>query len=77
MTVAELNWELRILEMAVRSLRAKVNELLAKEQEAAAEGRPMKFTDLEGLWKGADRQEHGTRNTEHDLPCCVLFVCGG
>ena len=68
MTVAKLNWELRILEMAMQSLRAKVDTLLAKEQEATVEGRPMQFTDLKGLWEGADFSFEDIQAAEYKVP---------
>jgi len=47
--------DLRTVQMTVETLQARVKELMSRAQEQVkAEGRPKKFTDLEGIWKEAD-----------------------
>jgi len=52
----------------MQSLRAEVDTLLAKEQEATVEGRPMQFTDLKGLWEGADFSFEDIQAAEYKVP---------
>ena len=51
----QIQQDLRIVQMAVEALQARVNELMSRVQEQAkTEGHPTKFTDLKGIWKGAN-----------------------
>jgi len=68
MTVTELDRELRIIELAVEALRAKVNKLLIEQEKAAHTGRPIKFTDLEGIWAGADFSYEDIKAAEYTVP---------
>jgi hypothetical protein len=68
MTLAEIDQELRVIEMAVQALRVKVDQLRAGEQKALEQGRPTKFTDLEGLWAGVSFTEEDLEEAEYKVP---------
>ena len=51
----QIQQDLRIVQMAVEALQARVNELMSRVQERTkTEGHLTKFTDLKGIWKGAN-----------------------
>jgi hypothetical protein len=53
--VAQVQQELRLVRLTLETLQTRVNVLAAQLQEQAKlENRPVKFTDLEGLWAGDD-----------------------
>jgi cell division septum initiation protein DivIVA len=65
----QIQQDLRIVQMAVEALQARVNELRSRVQEGAkAEGRPTKFTDLEGIWEGANFSYEDIKAAEYQLP---------
>jgi cell division septum initiation protein DivIVA len=64
----QIQQDLRIVQMAVEALQARVNELMSRVQERAkAEGRP-KFTDLEGIWEGANFSYEEIKAAEYQVP---------
>jgi len=64
----QIQQDLRIVQMAVEALQARVNELRSRVQEwAKAEGRP-KFTDLEGIWEGANFSYEEIKAAEYQVP---------
>jgi cell division septum initiation protein DivIVA len=65
----QVQQDLRIVQMAVEALQARVNELMSRVQEGAkAEGRPAKFTDLKGIWKGANFSYEEIQAAEYKVP---------
>ncbi len=65
----QIQQDLRIVQMAVESLQARVNELRSRVQEGAkAESRPTKFTDLEGIWEGANFSYEDIKAAEYQVP---------
>lgn len=65
----QVQQDLRIVQMAVEALQARVNELMSRVQEGTkAEGRPTKFTDLEGLWEGANFSYEEIKAAEYQVP---------
>ncbi len=68
MTLAELDREVRSLELAVYALRAKVDHLLAQAQEIEGNGRPQKFEDLKGIWRGMDLSFEDIQAAEYRVP---------
>jgi cell division septum initiation protein DivIVA len=65
----QVQQDLRIVQMAVEALQARVNELMSHVQEGAkAEGRPTKFTDLEGIWEGANFSYEEIKAAEYQVP---------
>jgi hypothetical protein len=64
----EIQSDLRILRLALEALQAKVDQLLSKQQETGAEGRPTKFTDLEGIWAGANFSYEDIKAAEYKVP---------
>jgi len=65
----QIQQDLRIVQMAVESLQARVNELRSRVQEGIkAEGRPTKFTDLEGIWEGANFSYEEIKAAEYQVP---------
>ena len=53
-TLDEIQKDINILRLTLEALQSKVDQLRSQQQEATAKGRPVKFTDLEGIWAGAD-----------------------
>lgn len=68
MTVVELDQELRILELAIQALRAKVDYLLAQTRGIETDGYPRKFTDLKGMWRGIDLSFEDIQAAEYKVP---------
>ena len=67
--VAQLQQDLRLMRMTVEALQTRVDELTAPLQEQAkTEGRPVWFTDLEGLWEGADFSLEAIKAAEYRVP---------
>ena len=65
----QVQQDLRIVQMAVEALQARVNERMSCVQEGAkAEGRPTKFTDLEGIWEGANFSYEEIKAAEYQVP---------
>ncbi len=65
----QVQQDLRIVQMAMEALQAKVNELRSRvQEEAEAEGRPTKFTDLKGIWQGADFSYEDIKAAEYKVP---------
>ena len=65
----QIQQDLRVVQMAVESLQARVNELEFRIQEGTkAEGRPTKFTDLEGIWEGANFSYEEIKAAEYKVP---------
>jgi len=56
------------MRMTVDALQARVDELeVPLREQAKAEGRPVRFTDLEGLWEGADFSLEAIKAANADL----------
>lgn len=67
--VAQLQQNLHLVQSTVEALQAKLDALVAPLQEQAkAEGHPVRFTDLEGLWEGADFSLEAIKAAEYRLP---------
>jgi hypothetical protein len=61
--------DLRAVQMTVETLQTKVKELMSRVQEqTGAEDRPKKFTDLEGIWEGADFSYEEIKAAEYKVP---------
>jgi len=55
--------------LANKLFEEKMNELRSRVQEGAkAEGRPTKFTDLKGIWKGANFSYEEIKAAEYQVP---------
>lgn len=67
--VARLQQEFRLMRMTVETLQKRVDELVTSLQEQArVEGRPVLFTDLEGIWEGTDLSLEEIKAAEYQLP---------
>jgi len=67
--LSQVQQDLRIVQMAIEALQAKVNELMSRVQGGAkAEGRPTKFTDLKGIWEGANFSYEEIQAAEYKVP---------
>jgi cell division septum initiation protein DivIVA len=65
----QIQQDIRIVQMAIEALQTRVNELRSRVQEGAkVEGRPTKFTDLEGIWKGANFSYEEIKAAEYKVP---------
>jgi cell division septum initiation protein DivIVA len=65
----QIQRDLRIVQMAVEALQARVNELRSRVQEQTkTEGRPTKFTDLKGIWEGANFSYEEIKAAEYKVP---------
>ena len=65
----QIQQDLRVVQMAVESLQARLNELRSRvQEEAKAEGHPTKFTDLKGIWKGANFSYEDIQAAEYKAP---------
>jgi len=65
----QIQQDLRIVQMAVESLQARVNELVSRVQKGAkAESHLTKFTDLEGIWEGANFSYEEIKAAEYQVP---------
>lgn len=67
--VVQLRQDLRRLQITLDALQARIDELEAPLlEQAKAEGRPARFTDLEGLWEGADFSLEAIKAAEYRMP---------
>ncbi len=70
--VDELNQvllDLRTVQMTVETLQAKVKRLMSCIQEQdQAKDQPEIFTDLEGIWKGANFSYEEIKAAEYKVP---------
>jgi cell division septum initiation protein DivIVA len=65
----QIQQDLRTVQAVVETLQARVNELMARAQEGAkAEDRLTKFTDLKGIWKGANLSYEEIKAAEYKVP---------
>lgn len=65
----QIQQDLRIVQMAVEALQTRVNELMSHVQERAkTEGHLTKFTDLEGIWEGANFSYEEIKAAEYQVP---------
>jgi predicted transcriptional regulator len=65
----QIQQDLRVAQMTIEALQAKVNRLMSRIQEGAeAEGRPTKFSDLEGIWEGANFSYEEIKAAEYKVP---------
>ena len=65
----QIQQDLRIVQMAIEALQTRMNELRSHVQEGAkAEGRSTKFTDLKGIWKGANFSYEEIQAAEYKVP---------
>jgi len=65
----QVQQDLRIAQMTIEALQAKMNKLMSRIQEGAkAEDRPTEFTDLEGIWEGADFSYEEIKAAEYQVP---------
>ena len=66
---ARLQQECRLMRVTVEALQTQVDELVTSLQEQARiEGRPVLFTDLEGIWEDADVSLEEIKAAEYQLP---------
>ncbi|OGO41002.1 MAG: hypothetical protein A2Z04_00760 [Chloroflexi bacterium RBG_16_57_9] len=68
MTLTELDREVRILELAIQTLRAKVDYLQAQMKKSEVNGRPQKFEDVKGIWHGVDLSFEDIQAAEYKVP---------
>lgn len=67
--VARLQQEFRLMRRTVETLQTRVDELATSlQKQARTEGRPESFTDLEGIWEGADLSIEEIKAVEYRLP---------
>ena len=66
-TAEDLDRELRIIEMAVEALRAKVNKLLEAERVAKKKKAPTSLIELKGIWKGANFTEEEIEEAKYKV----------
>ena len=65
----QIQQDLHIVQMAVEALQTRVNELMSQVQERAkTEGHLTKFTDLEGIWEGANFSYEDIQAAEYKVP---------
>jgi len=65
----QIQQDLRVVQMAVEALQARVNELMSHVQERAkTEVHLTKFTDLEGIWEGANFSYEEIKAAEYQVP---------
>jgi len=65
----QIQQDLRIAQMAIEALQTRMNELMSRIREGAkAEDRPTKFTDLKGIWKGANFSYEEIKAAEYKVP---------
>ena len=65
----QIQQDLRVAQMTIEALQAKVNKLMSRTQDGAkAEDRPTKFTDLEGIWEGANFSYEEIKAAEYRVP---------
>jgi len=65
----QIQQDLRIAQMAIEALQTRMNELRSRIREGAkAEDRPTKFTDLKGIWKGANFSYEEIKAAEYKVP---------
>lgn len=67
--VAQLQQDLRLVQNTVEVLQAKLDALVAPLQEqVSAEGRPVRFAELEGRWEGMDLSFEAIKAAEYRMP---------
>ena len=67
--LSQIQQDLRVAQMTIEALQAKMNKLMSRIQEGAkAEDRPTKFTDLEGIWEGANFSYEEIKAAEYQIP---------
>jgi len=65
----QIQQDLRIVQMAVEALQARVNELMSRVQEQTkTEVHQAKFTDLKGIWEGANFSYEEIQAAEYKIP---------
>ncbi len=65
----QIQQDLHVAQMAIEALQTKMNKLMSRIQEGAkAEDRPTKFTDLEGIWEGANFSYEEIKAAEYRVP---------
>lgn len=67
-TLEKIQEDIQILQLALDGLRAQVYELVSKQASAVKEGRPLKFTDLEGIWAGMNLSYEEIKAAEYQVP---------
>ncbi len=68
LTVSEIDRQVRVLEQAIRELRAKVDQLLAEAPTAGDNGRRPRLSDLKGIWQGVDLSLEDIQGAEYGAP---------
>ncbi len=67
--LSQIQQDLHVVQMTIEALQAKVNKLMSHIQEGAkTEDRPTKFTDLEGIWEGANFSYEEIKAAEYKAP---------
>ena len=67
--VAQLQHQCRLMQQTVGTLQTQVEELVTSlREQAKSEGKPLAFTDLEGLWHGTDLSLEEINAVEYRLP---------
>ncbi len=64
--ITQLQQDLRLVRATVDRLQAQVDELMTHFQERD-QGRPQGFTDLEGIWEGADWSLEDIKAAEYQV----------
>lgn len=66
---AQLQQDLRLAQSTVAALQAKLDALVAPLQEqVSAQGRPVRFAELEGIWEGLDLSLEAIQASEYRMP---------
>jgi hypothetical protein len=67
--VAQLQQQCRLMQQTVGTLQTQVEQLVTSLlEQAKAEGKPLAFTDLEGIWHGTDLSLEDIKAAEYHLP---------
>ena len=67
--IARLQQEFRHVRMTLETLQLWMDELMTSlREQTKAEGHPTLFTDLEGIWEGADLSLEDIKTAEYRLP---------
>lgn len=64
----EIQNDLRILRLALDALQTKMDRLLSRQQEDVADTRPMRLTDLKGIWGGVNFSYEEIKAAEYKIP---------
>jgi hypothetical protein len=69
---AQIQQDLRLLQLTVERLQVRVNELAATIQKQEQTPPPRTFAELRGIWKGLDLSLEDIQAAEYRLPDDLL-----